>query len=158
MPVYSKDRPDQRYYKNIVQGDDGNWSADQMHLDDDVLTIGGRTYPVAGLRTMQANGVLTQARNLIKGYATESLQRNALYILATTTSGTPHDNAVAMMNWIAAVNTFRDNEVARVRTLNFNQLIVYIVPIGTPPWPVPPANVPPITNPQAFAEMMEPGT
>jgi hypothetical protein len=158
MPVYTKDRPDQRYYKNVIQGDDGNWSADQMHLDDDVLSIGARTYPVAGLRTVQANGVMTQAKLLIKGYATEELQRNALYILATTTSGTPHDNALAMMNWIATVNTFRDNEVAHVRTLNFNQLIVYAVPSGIPPWPAPPTSLSPVSNPQAFAEMMEPGT
>jgi hypothetical protein len=159
--VVTKDRPDQRYYKNIVQGDDGNWSADQMNLDDTTLSIGGRSYPVAGLRTIQANGVAAQAKLLIKSYATEALQRNALFILATTTSGTPHDNAVAMMNWIASVNTYRDNEAARVRTLNFNQLIAYIVPVGIPPsgpWPAPPASLPPVTSPQAYAEMMEPGT
>jgi hypothetical protein len=63
-----------------------------------------------------------------------------------------------MMNWIAAVNTYRDSQVANVRTLNFNQLIVYVVPAGTPPWPTPPASLPPITTTQAYAEMMEPGT
>jgi hypothetical protein len=159
MPIVTKDRPDQRYYRNIVQGDDGNWSSDQMYLDDTTLTIAARSYPVAGLRTMTANGVMVQAQQLIKGYATQELQRNALFILSTTTSGTPHANAVAMMTWIAAVNAFRDNEIAtHVRTLNFNQLIVYIVPVGIPPWPTPPASLPPISPIQAYAEMMEPGT
>jgi hypothetical protein len=158
MAIVTKDRPDQRYYKNVIQGDDGNWSSDQMYLDDTTLTIGARSYPIAGLRTMTANGVMTQAKLLIAGYATQELQRNALYILTTTTSGTPHDNAVAMMNWIAAVNTYRDNEVAHVRTLNFNQLITYVPPVGTPPWPVPPSSLPPIISTQMYAERMEPGT
>jgi hypothetical protein len=158
MTIVTKDRPDQRYYRNIVQGDDGNWSSDQMYLDDTTLTIAARSYPVAGLRTMTANGVMTAAKQLIAGYATQELQRNALYTLTQTTSGTPHDNAVAMMNWIAAVNTYRDNEAAHVRTLNFNQLIVYVVPAGIPPWPAPPASLPPITSTQVFAEMMEPNT
>jgi hypothetical protein len=158
MTIVTKDRPDQRYYRNVIQGDDGNWSSDQMYLDDTTLTIGARSYPVAGLRTMTANGVMTAAQMLIQGYATAELQRNALYILATTTSGTPHDNAVAMMNWIAAVNTYRDSQVANVRTLNFNQLIVYVVPAGIPPWPTPPASLPPITSTQIYAEMMEPNT
>jgi len=157
MAILTKDRPDQRYYKNIVQGDDGNWSADQMNLDDTTLTIGGRTYPIPGLRTMQANGVATQAQGWINRYAPAALQRNALFVLTQSTSGTAHDNAAAMMNWIASVNTYRDNEIARVRTLNFNQLIAYIVPAGAPPWPAAPAGLPPVTPTHAYADMMEQG-
>jgi hypothetical protein len=156
MAVYTKDRPDQLFYKNIVQGDDGNWSSDQMNLDDDTVSIGGRSYPTPGLRSIQANGVMAHAQALIIRYATAELQRNALYILSTTTSGTPHDNAVAMMNWITSVNTYRDNEVARVKTLNFNQLIAYIVPPEAN-WPPAPTSLPPVTPAQAFAEMMEQG-
>jgi len=155
MPIYTKDRPDPRYYRNIVQGDDGNWAAEQMPLDDVVVTIGARTYPTAGLRTVQAQGVISQAIQLIGKYATEELQRNALYILSTTTSGTPWTNAKAMMDWIASVNSYRDAQVANVRTLNFNQLIAYSVPIGTPPWPTPPASLPPVTLMQAYADMRE---
>jgi hypothetical protein len=155
MAIVTKDRPDQRYYKNVIQGDDGNWSADQMNLDDTTISIGGRSYPVAGLRTIQANGVMKQAQSFINTYATAALQRNALYILSTTTSGTPHDNAVAMMNWIAAVNSYRNSQVANVRTLNFNQLIAYIVPSGAPPWPAPPTSLPPIGPVQAFVDGME---
>ena len=160
MVAITKDRPDQRYYKNIIQGDDGNWSSEQMNLDDATVSIGARSYPIPGLRSVQANGVKAHAQQLISNYATAEMQRNALYVLATTTSGTPHANAVAMMNWIAAVNAYSDSQVSYVHTLNFNQLIVYMVPSGIPPdgpWPTPPASLPPVTFVQARADMMEQG-
>jgi hypothetical protein len=152
----TKDRPDKRYYKNIVQGDDGNWSSDPMSLDDVTVQIGNRSIPTAGLRTMQSNGVSVYALNYIRRYAPEDAQRNAIYILSTQTSGTAWTNAKAMMDWIASVNAFRDNEITtNVRTLNFNQLIAYTIPAGTPPWPAPPASLSPASSFQLYANNLE---
>jgi hypothetical protein len=79
MPIISKDRPDQRYYKNIVQGDDGNWSSEQMHLDDDVLTIGAEV--IDCWSTYRSGEQVSQAgANVNSGFATAADQRNALYI------------------------------------------------------------------------------
>jgi hypothetical protein len=154
--MITKDRPDPRFYKNIIQGDDGNWSSDQMPLDDVTVNIGARTYQTAGLRTMVSRAVVQQAQLIINRYTTAETQRNALYILTTQTSGTPWTNAKAMMDWIGQVNTFRDSEIANnVLPLNFNQLIVYLVPTGTPPWPAPPASLVPLTFTQSRIEMRE---
>ena len=160
MPIITHDRPDPKFYSNIIQYDDGNWAADPIPVDDTISypamggyagsNVPGGTGPVGikrpGVRTNVSNSVADQAMALVNKYAPPDLQRNALNILATQPTGsTAYINAKAMMDWIASVNSYRDTEIAHVKTLNFNQLVVYQVPAGTPPWPVPPASLPPVT-------------
>lgn len=150
MPIITHDRPDPKYYMNIIQYDDGNWAADPLPLDDTVVYPAKGGYGTVGiskpgLRTTISDPVATLARQLINKYAPNDLQRNALYILATQTSGSAWTNAKAMMDWIVAVNAFRDAEIANVKTLNFNELVAYIPPTAVPPWPVPPTGLTPVT-------------
>jgi hypothetical protein len=146
MPIITHDRPDSRYYINIIQYDNGDWAADPLPLDDTIVHpvkggYGSVGISQPGLRTRISGPVTGLARDLISKYAPNDLQRNSLYILATQTSGTAWTNAKAMMDWVAAVNAFRDNEIANIKTLNFNQLVIYIPPVGIPPWPAPPAGL-----------------
>jgi len=129
-----------------MQQPDGTWTADEMALDDiKVQRISAmQPLPAPGLRTLTGYAVAAQAQQLIFQYAPPDLQRNFLNTLATTTTGTAHDNAKAAMDWIAAVNTYRDNEIANVKTYNFAQLKAYVMPVGVPPWPAPPASLPPV--------------
>lgn len=148
----STTKPDPKYYLNIQQQDDGTWTADQIPLDD--IRVGRRGIPSAGqlspgLRTLTGQAVAAQAQQLIFGYAPPDLQRNFLQTLATSTSGTPWTNAKAAMDWVAAVNAYRDSQIANVHTLTFDQLVAYIVPVGIPPWPAPPTSLPPISVPTA---------
>jgi hypothetical protein len=147
MPVITHDRPDPKYYMNLIQYDNGDWAADPLPLDDTIkYPPNGGTAGIAipGLRSKIAIPVTNLARNLINRYAPNDLQRNALYILTTQTSGTAWTNAKAMMDWVAAVNTFSNNEIANVKKLNFNQLVSYTPPTGIPPWPAPPAGLTPV--------------
>jgi hypothetical protein len=144
--ITSPTRPDSNYYVNIVQQADLTWTADEMLLDDvQVQRISAMDpLPIPGLRTLTGYSVTNQAQQLIYQYAPPDLQRNFLYTLSTTTTGTPWTNAKAAMDWIAAVNAFRDNEIANVKTLSFAQLQAYVIPVGVPPWPAPPASLPPV--------------
>jgi len=140
--IITPTRPDPKYYIKIQQLADLTWSSEQMPLDDqtigrDATGRGGLVVP--GLRTLTANSLTGSAAGIINKYAPADIQRNALYTLSTTTSGTAHDNALATMNWVAAVNSYRDTQIANVKTLNFSQLQAYIVPGGIPPWPAPPS-------------------
>jgi hypothetical protein len=147
--ITSPTRPDPKYYVNIQQQADLTWTADEMALDDIQMSSPihgmqtGKMIP--GLRTLTSNSVVSQAQQVIFGYAPPDLQRNFLNTLATSTSGTAHDNALAAMNWVNAVNSYRDSQVANVKTLTFTQLVAYVVPVGIPPWPTPPSTLPPIT-------------
>ncbi len=150
MPIITHDRPDPKYYMNIIQYDDGNWAADPLPLDDTIVYPAKGGYGIAGikqpgLRTTTSAAATNLARTLINKFAPNDLQRNALYILATQTSGTAWTNAKAMMDWIVAVNAFRDAEIANVKTLNFNQLVAYLPPAGVPPWPAPPSGLTPVS-------------
>jgi hypothetical protein len=131
---------------NIIQLPDMTWSSDQRLLDDMEITPPGYTsnnplnnIMLPGLRTDIASGVVEQAAQIINKYAPADVQRNALYTLSTTTSGTPYTNAKATMDWVASVNSYRDTQTANVKTLNFDQLVAYVVPTGYPPWPTPPS-------------------
>jgi hypothetical protein len=152
MPIITHDRPDPKYYRNIIQYDDGNWAADPLPVDDTIVYpvkggYGSVGLPQPGLRTTISKPVATIAMQLINKYAPNDLQRNALYVLATQTSGTVWTNAKAMMDWIVAVNAFRDAEIARVKALNFNELVAYLPPVGVfPPWPAPPSGLTPVAS------------
>ena len=146
MSIITTTKPDTRYYTNILHLPDGTWSSDQMSLVDLPVVPPGFTssdpqniFTIPGLTSNTAANVTEQAAQLINKYAPADVQRNALYILSTTTTGTPHANALATMQWVAAVNTYRDTQITNVKTLNFDQLVAYIVPTGIPPWPAPPS-------------------
>ncbi len=147
MPIITTTKPDRKFYVSIMQLPDLTWSSEQMPLDDvHFYPPGFNTGPdsqnvvvVPGLRSATASNVTEQAAILIQKFAPADVQRNALYVLSTTTTGTPHTNAKATLDWVAAVNTYRDTQVANVMTLTFDQLVAYLVPVGTPPWPAPPS-------------------
>ena len=147
MPIITTTKPDMRYYVSVMQLPDLTWSSEQMALEDvhffpPAFNAGPDTQNlvvVPGLKSITASNVTEQAATLIQKFAPADVQRNALYTLSTTTSGTPYTNAKATMDWVAAVNTYRDTQVANVMTLNFDQLVAYIVPVGIPPWPAPPS-------------------
>jgi hypothetical protein len=148
MAIITATRPDPKYYVNIQQLPDLTWSSDQMPLDDLKYLPPAHTNPdsaaiAPGLRTLTASSVYETAANLIAKYATADVQRDALTILATTSSGTPWTQAKATMDWITAVNVYRDTQVANVYTLNFNQLVAYVAVAGVPPWPSPPTHLVP---------------
>jgi len=159
MPIISQTKPNQLFYGNIVQYDNGDWAADPLPLDDILVypaaggyagtaASGGTGTPgvlMPGLRTTTGNQVASYALDFVNTYAPPDLQRNSLHTLATVPSSDPsYAPAQAMMTWIAAVNSHRDTEIANVKTLNFNQIVVYQVPTGVPPWPAPPAGLTPI--------------
>jgi hypothetical protein len=143
MPIITTTRPDPKYYVSIMQLPDLTWSSEQMFLDDIQMVSPGFTSPttdnmltVMGLRSKTASGVTEYAASLVQKYAPADVQRNAIYTL----SHTPTDaNAKATMDWINAVNAYRDTQIANVKTLDFNQCVAYIVPAGMPPWPAPPS-------------------
>jgi hypothetical protein len=143
MAIITTTMPDKKYYMNIQQLPDLTWSSDQKHLADQQIIHPSFTsaadqniITVPGLTSQVAAGVTEQAAQLINKYAPADVQRNALYKL----SQTPTDaNSLATMNWVAAVNSYRDTQITNVGTLTFDQLVAYIVPTGMPPWPTPPS-------------------
>src|SRR5262245_21174691 len=153
MAILTHDRPDPKYYMNMIQYDEGNWAADPIPLDDQVHHPGEPTHgstatkgiTIPGLHTRTGSEVSKVALGLVNTYAPPDKQRDSLTILSTQTSGPAWTAAKAMMDWIKAVNDYRDAEIAHVKTLNFNQIIVYQMPAGAPPWPVPPAGLTPVT-------------
>jgi hypothetical protein len=153
MPVYTQHKPDPKYYVNIIQYDDGNWAADPIPVDDTTVYppqggykpgTGSPGVQVPGLRTLTSRAITDQAATIVNKYAPPDHQRDALHILATQTSGSAWTNAKAMMDWVNAVNVYRDQQIAYVYTLNFNQIVAYIVPSGFPPWPAPPSGLTPV--------------
>jgi len=158
MPIISHEKPDPNYYINIVQYDDGNWAADPMPVDDIIMYppkggYAGPSIPAAntkgiaipGLRTITGNAVAKQAQIFINRYAPPDIQRNALHTITTVPSSDPtYAPAKAILDWVNSVNSYRDTEIAHVKTLTFNQIVIYVVPAGAPPWPAPPAGLPPV--------------
>jgi hypothetical protein len=139
--IITPTKPNLLYYVNIHQLPDGTWASDQMPLDDSQFVppaagSASHAIPVLGLRSYTAQSVTEYAASLVNKYAAADIQRNALYVLSTSTSGTAWTNAKATMDWVTSVNSFRDTEITHVRTLTFNQLVAYIIPTG---WPVPPS-------------------
>src|SRR5262245_23848390 len=142
--IITSTKPDKNYYVNIIELPDHTWSSEQMDLNDtQFVNPGGgsanQKVVIPGLRSIVAGKVTEQAAGMILKYAGPDIQRNALYVLSTTTTGTAHDQAAQTMQWVKDTNAFRDTTIANVRTLNFNQLVAYQMPAGVPPWPAPPA-------------------
>ena len=144
--IITPTKPNPLYYVNIHQLPDGTWASDQMPLDDLQYVPPGagdvkHAMTILGLRSFTAQSPTEYAAGQISKYAPPDVQRNALYVLSTQTSGTAWTNAKATMDWVTAMNTYRDNEIARIRTLNFTQLTTYVCPGGVGTWPDPPANL-----------------
>jgi hypothetical protein len=143
MPVITASRPDQRFYINIVQYDDGNWAADPMPLDDVTVKKPGLGSLVAkGLRTLTIDNTNNYAQTYILTYAPDYAQRNALQVLATQTSGTAWQNATDMWNWINAVRANAQTLAGQIKNMDFNTLVTYTVP--TQNWPAVPASLAPV--------------
>lgn len=147
MPIITHDRPDSRFYINIVQGDDGNWSADQMPLDDvSVHKPGLPTGLIAqGLRTITIGNVNSYAQTYILDFAPDFAQRNALYVLQTSTSGTAWQTATDMWNWINAVRNETNVLTAQIKNMDFNTLVTFSIPAA--PWPAVPNSLKPVAPP-----------
>jgi hypothetical protein len=143
MAIITTTKPDPRYYQNITQLPDLTWSSDQKLLPDQQRIAPGYTSAnpqniatIPGLTSETASNVTEYAASLVNKYAPADVQRNALYTL----SHTPTDaNSKATMDWVASVNSYRDTQIANVKTLDFNGCVAYIVPTGMPPWPTPPS-------------------
>jgi hypothetical protein len=142
-------RPDPNFYINIQQHDDGNWSADQMALDDVVITIPLHGDVASkGLRTITKDNIDLYAFQSIQINAPPDMQRNSLYIVAQGTGTAGYASAKACMDWVVAMNAHRDTLKGTVTTMTFDQLVVFVV--AATGWPALPSNMPP----KAFA----PGT
>jgi hypothetical protein len=134
MPINFAQRPDPRFYQNIMQFDDGSFTADQMPLDDVVITRGSKTYVTAGLRNITIQNINSYASAYITSFAPPYAQNNALHVLATQTSGAEFDAATAMFQRINNCRDYSNQLSAAVQLMTFDQLVVYTVP--TTGWPV----------------------
>jgi hypothetical protein len=138
--ITSATRPDPNYYIHIQQHDDGSWTADPMPLDDQSITIPMLgTMLTKGLRTLTKDQVDLVAFQSIELNAPADMQRNSLYIVAQGSATTGYASAKACLDWVNAMNAFRDNQKALINTMTFDQLVVYTVPTG---WPALPSNMP----------------
>jgi hypothetical protein len=134
MPINFAQRPDPRFYQNIMQFDDGSFTADQMPLNDVVITRGSQTYVTAGLRNITKQNINAYAASYITTWAPPYAQNNALHVLATQTSGPDYDAATAMFQRINNTRDYSNQLCANVDTMTFDQLVIYTVP--TTGWPV----------------------
>ena len=135
-------RPDPNFYINIQQHDDGNWSADQMALDDVTITIplhGDVTSK--GLRTHTKDNIDTYTFQSVQINAPPDMQRDSLYIITQGSGAAGYAPAKACMDWVVAMNQKRDALKATVNALTFDQLVVFVV--SEQGWPPLPSNMPP---------------
>jgi hypothetical protein len=141
MTVISADRPDPRYYIQIIQHDDGNWESQPMPLDDIVVParLGIPGFSMQGLRSVTKTNVNHYAEDFITNHAPPFAQSNALYVLSSQTSGTAVDDANAMFTWINAVRAESNTLSAQIDTMTFDQIVVFNIPAQ--PWPAPPPSI-----------------
>jgi hypothetical protein len=137
-------RPDPRYYINIQQHDDGNYSADQMPLDDSSttrvdMTGSQQTKVIPGLRSQTKDQINAYAQTLIYTYAPAWVQSNALHVITTGSPPADLADANATWQWINDSRAIASTECAKIDGMNFNQIVVYVIPKDT--WPAPPANL-----------------
>lgn len=135
-PVITKDRPDSRFFINIMQSDDGNWSSEPMPLDDVTVNLFGRDISTAGLRSRTQGEVNNFAQQFILNMAPDWYQRDLLFILHSQTSGPEVDDANAVFNWINAVRNYSNILNDQISVMTFDQIVVFTVPAAN--WPSPP--------------------
>jgi len=139
-PVITKDRPDPRFFTNIIQSDDGNWSSEPMPLDDQTITLlNGMTVSMPGLRSIAQGWVNNFASELILSMAPLWYQNNLLFILHTETSGPDFDAATAVFQWINDVRNYSNIVNDQISVMTFDQLVVFTVPNAN--WPTPPESL-----------------
>lgn len=139
--ITSATRPDPKYYVHIQQHDDGSWTADPMPLDDQTITIPMLgTMITKGLRTLTQETVDLHAQQSIEINAPADMQRNALYVVAQGAATPGYASAKACLDWVNAMNAYRDTAKAAIATMTFDQLVTYTIPTG---WPAVPSNMPP---------------
>jgi hypothetical protein len=151
-------RPDPNFYINIQQNDDGNWSADQMALDDVTINIPLHGDVVSkGLRTLTQDNIDVYAFQSIQINAPPDMQRDALYIISQGSGAPGYASAKACMDWIVAMNAKRDALKATITSMTFDQIVVFV--ISEQGWPALPANMPPKAFvPGAFQSRLVPGS
>lgn len=137
-------RPDPRYYVNIQQHDDGNYSADQMPLDDTTttrfdMTGAQQTKTIPGLRSQTNDLINAYAQTYIYNFAPPWVQSNANNVIASGTTGQALTDAQATWTWINSVRTVANQQTALIDGYNFNQIVTYVLPLNI--WPTPPANL-----------------
>lgn len=134
-------RPDPNFYINIQQHDDGNWTADQMVLDDVAITIPLHGDVLSkGLRTITKENVDLYAFQSVQINAPPDMQRDSLYIITQGTGAAGYASAKACMDWIVAMNTRRDALKTTISTMTFDQIIVFVITEAG--WPALPSNMP----------------
>jgi hypothetical protein len=142
MATIFAQRPDSNFYINIQQHDDGNWSADQMALDDVTITIPMHgDVSSKGLRTITQDNIDIYAFQSIQINAPPDMQRDSLYIISQGSGAPGYASAKACMDWIVSMNAQRDTLKATVTSMTFDQLVVFVV--SEQGWPPLPSNMPP---------------
>ena len=135
-------RPDPNFYINIQQFDNGDWTADQMALDDVTVTIPMHGDVITkGLRTLTKDNIDLYTFQSVQINAPPDMQRDSLYIVTKGTGAAGYASAKACLDWVEAMNVKRDTLKTSVSTMNFNQLIVFVITEAG--WPALPGNMPP---------------
>lgn len=151
-------KPDPKYYMNILEHDDGSYTADQKPLDDwtveklDMGQPGYITVVMFGLRSTLCNEVINaQAERYIYKYAPPWAQANATQVivkLGPQSGSLPADqqqdldDANALWDFVNACVAYSNQLSDEVRAMTFEQILVYVVP--TTGWPNPPASLVPV--------------
>jgi|SRR5580765_1616363 hypothetical protein len=147
--------PDPRYYQNILQHDDGTYTADPKPLDDLTTT---RMNPadqanpmiviIYGLRSVVRDTMINPSISAyIYKYAPDYAQRNANNIISQPANYTPQQvqDAKDMWTWINAVVAYGNSLTTQIQSMTFNQIVVWVVP--STGWPVPPDSLIPTPPP-----------
>lgn len=147
--------PDYRYYQNILQHDDGTYTADPKPLDDTTTTRmnpADHNNPMIvityGLRSVVRDTMINPSvQAYIYKYAPDWAQRNANNIIAQPSDYTTQEvqDAKDMWTWINAVIAYGNSLVSQINSMTFEQIIVWVVP--STGWPVPPASLIPVPPP-----------
>lgn len=147
--------PDPRYYQNILQHDDGSFTADQKPLDDTTIerfnlaAPGMITVVLRGLRSVVRDTLINPSVSAyILKFAPDWAQRNANNIIAQPANYTAQEvqDAKDMWTWINAVVAYGNSLVAAVQAMTFDQIVTYVVP--TTGWPAPPDSLIPAPSGQ----------
>jgi hypothetical protein len=155
MPTFTAP-PDSRYYQNILQHDDGTYTADQKPLNDTITTrmnpanfSSPITVIIYGLRSVVRDTMINPATSAyIYKYAPDWAQRNATQTIQTLSAKTPPltptetqalADAKAMWTWINNVVAYSNSLTTAVQAMTFEQIVVYVVP--STGWPAPPASL-----------------
>src|SRR4029077_10754561 len=130
--------PDYRYYMNILQHDDGTYTADPKPLDDTTTTRmnpADHANPMIvityGLRSVVRDTMINPSTSAyIYKYAPDWAQRNATNIIAQPANYTAQQvqDAKDMWSWIDSVVAYSNSLVTLVNSMSCSRIIVWVVP------------------------------